>query len=132
MESLDYLLNKKSNAKLDKKRANLKTKRCAGYIRVSTEEQANNPEGSIRSQEERIKQALQFKNSNEEFGELAFTFTDAGLSGKDMNRPELGRMLKLVSEGEIDLIIMSDLSRLSRSIRDFSQIWEFLQAHQCQ
>lgn len=132
MESLDYLLNQKSKVKNNKNETRSKIKKCAGYIRVSTEEQAVNPEGSIRSQEERIKQALTFKNSNEEFGTLSHIFTDAGLSGKDMNRPELRRMLKLVSEGEIDLIIVSDLSRLSRSIRDFSQIWEFLQAHHCQ
>lgn len=132
MESLDFLLNQKSKVKKSGKESRSKMKRCSGYIRVSTEEQALNPEGSIRSQEERIKQALLFKNSNEEFGELSYTFIDPGLSGKDMNRPELRRMLKLVSEGEIDLIIVSDLSRLSRSIRDFSQIWEFLQAHNCQ
>ncbi len=132
MESLDFLLNQKGKVKRSEKASQSKIKRCGGYIRVSTEEQTLNPEGSIKNQEERIKQALQFKNSNEEFGELAFTFIDPGLSGKDMNRPELRRMLRLVSEGEIDLIIVSDLSRLSRSIRDFSQVWEFLQAHHCQ
>ena len=129
MESLDLLLNKKNKTKSNVPRA---LKRCAGYIRVSTEEQTLNPEGSIKNQEERIKQALSFKNSTEEFGALAHVFIDPGLSGKDMNRPELRRMLKLVAEGEIDLIMVSDLSRLSRSIRDFSQIWEFLQVHHCQ
>ena len=129
MESLDLLLNKKNKTKSNVPRA---VKRCAGYVRVSTEEQTKNPDGSIKNQEERIKQALSFKNSQEEFGTLTHVFIDPGLSGKDMHRPELRRMLRLVSEGEIDLIIVSDLSRVSRSIRDFSQIWEFLQANHCQ
>ena len=130
MEPLNSLLNQKS--KSTGKHSTPNIKRCSAYIRVSTEEQTLNPEGSIKSQEERIKQAIHFKNMNTEFGTLNRVFIDAGLSGKDMNRPELRRLLELVANGEIDMIIVSDLSRLSRSIRDFSQIWEFLQAHHCQ
>ena len=130
MKPLELLLTEKTKNKKQPNTQNLK--RCVGYVRVSTEEQTQNPEGSIRNQEERIKQAIQFKNGNAEFGTLNHVFTDAALSGKDMNRPQLKQMLNRVAEGEIDLIIVSDLSRLSRSIRDFSQIWEFLQAHHCQ
>jgi site-specific DNA recombinase len=106
-------------------------KRVGYYLRVSTEEQAENPEGSIKNQEERLKLALQFKNSSAPFGKLAGVYCDIGRSGKDMNRPELQRLLKDIERGEIDLVMVSELSRLSRSIRDFSQIWEFMQAQGC-
>ena len=48
-----------------------------------------------------------------------------------MNRPELIKLLNLIEEKKIDLVVVSELSRLSRSIRDFSQIWEFFQSNQC-
>lgn len=106
-------------------------KRVGYYLRVSTEEQAENPEGSIKNQEERLKLALQFKNANEPYGKLVAVYCDIGRSGKDMNRPELQRLIKAIDEGKINLVMVSELSRLSRSIRDFSQIWEFMQARGC-
>jgi DNA invertase Pin-like site-specific DNA recombinase len=108
-----------------------KTRKVGFYLRVSTEEQAENPEGSIKNQEERLKLALKFKNSEGNFGELQGVYCDAGRSGKDMNRPELKRLLKAIEVGEINMVMVSELSRLSRSIKDFSQIWEFMQSYQC-
>ena len=57
------------------------------YIRVSTEEQAENPEGSIKSQECRLKEFVNHKNSHEPFGEIIDLYCDAGISAKDTNRP---------------------------------------------
>ena len=39
-----------------------KGRRISIYIRVSTEEQAANPEGSIKNQEERLRMAVKLKN----------------------------------------------------------------------
>jgi len=117
---------KKRSLQLDVKR------KVAAYIRVSTEEQAVNPEGSIKNQEERIKQALVFKNANQTFGDLTQVFIDRGRSGKDMNRQELQKLFRMIRSGEVNLLMVTDLSRLSRSIRDFSQIWEFMQTHGCE
>jgi site-specific DNA recombinase len=108
-----------------------KTRKVGFYLRVSTEEQAENPEGSIKNQEERLKLALRFKNSSDSFGELQGVYCDAGRSGKDMNRTELKRLLKAIENDEINMVMVSELSRLSRSIKDFSQIWEFMQGHGC-
>lgn len=44
--------------------------KIALYIRVSTEEQAENPEGSIRNQEDRLRQAIEYKNCMVGFGEI--------------------------------------------------------------
>ena len=63
--------------------------KIAFYIRVSTEEQAENPEGSIRNQEERLHQAVKLKNMEAPFGEAVGVFIDRARSGKDTNRPEL-------------------------------------------
>ena len=44
--------------------------KIALYIRVSTEEQAENPEGSIRNQEHRLREAIAYKNRSGNFGEI--------------------------------------------------------------
>jgi site-specific DNA recombinase len=105
--------------------------RVAGYVRVSTEEQAENPEGSIRNQEERIRQLVQFKNMEAPFGDIAHVFIERGRSGKNTNRPELQKLLAAVRRREVDLIVVTELSRLSRSIKDFAEIWDLMQDHEC-
>lgn len=101
------------------------------YIRVSTEEQASHEEGSIKNQEERLRQAVQFKNMDGKFGEIVEVFIDRAKSGKDTNRPALQRMLKAIQKGEINYVMASELSRISRSIKDFSGIWELMQQSGC-
>jgi DNA invertase Pin-like site-specific DNA recombinase len=99
------------------------------YIRVSTEEQASNPEGSIKSQEQRLRTHADFKNLENPFGEVARVFVDRAKSGKDTNRPELQKLLAAVASREITLVMVTELSRLSRSIKDFSQMWELMRLH---
>ena len=103
------------------------------YIRVSTEEQASfkNPEGSIKNQTERLKQFLQYKNSSENFGELVHTFVDEGLSAKNTKRPGLQKLLLSIRRKEVDLVIVSELSRISRNLKDFCEIWEFMKQMNC-
>ncbi|MGE4234147.1 MAG: recombinase family protein [Bacteriovoracia bacterium] len=108
-----------------------KSKKIALYVRVSTEEQAQNPEGSIRNQEERLKQAVQLKNLEGNFGEIVAVFIDRAKSGKDTNRPDLQRLLTAVRQKEINFVMVTELSRLSRSIKDFAGMWELMQEHDC-
>jgi len=70
-----------------------------GYIRVSTEDQNT---------------ARQLEGV-----ELDKTFTDM-VSGKDVNRPELQRMLEFVREG--DLVIIHSMDRLARNLDDLRKI----------
>lgn len=101
------------------------------YVRVSTEEQAENPEGSIKNQEERLREFVRLKQMVGAFGEIKEVFTDAGISAKDMNRPALQRLLGKIEAKEIDLVLVTELSRFTRSIKDFSILWEFLEKHDC-
>ena len=105
--------------------------RIGAYIRVSTEEQAENPEGSIKNQEERIKDAVRYKSQDGRFGEIVATYIDRARSGKDTNRPELQRLLSAIRRKEVTLVMVTELSRLSRSIKDFAEMWEMMQAHGC-
>ncbi len=101
------------------------------YVRVSTEEQAENPEGSIKNQAERLKEFVKLKQMVSPFGEVVETFVDAGISAKDMNRPALQRLLAQIQRKEVNLVLVTELSRFTRSIKDFSVLWEYLEKHQC-
>lgn len=80
-----------------------------GYVRVSTIEQ------SAERQE---------KDLSENAG-VERIFLDK-LSGKDTNRPQLKEMLDFVRSG--DTVIVSDFSRLARSVQDLLSIIETLNA----
>ena len=107
-------------------------RKVAYYIRCSTEEQNESPEGTIKNQEERLALTLRLKNQmGEGYGSHVGTYTDVK-SGKDMNRSELRRLLRDIEGGSVDVVMVTELSRLSRSIKDFSELWEFMLAHGCQ
>ena len=105
--------------------------KIALYIRVSTEEQALNPEGSIKSQEQRLREAVKWKNRQSTFGEIAGIYVDAGISAKDMRRPKLQAMLRDVRAGKVNLIMVTEISRLSRNNRDFLNMWDMMSEHKC-
>jgi site-specific DNA recombinase len=105
--------------------------KIALYIRVSTEEQAENPEGSVKNQEQRLREAVAYRNRNSNFGEIAGVFTDAGISAKDMRRPQLQAMLTAIRNGEVNLVMVTELSRLSRNNRDFLGMWDMMHERGC-
>lgn len=90
------------------------------YIRVSTEEQALRIEGSLDSQKHRLKGYVDVKNMQQQgWGEVINEYIDDGFSAKDINRPALQRLLHDLRNGRINTVLVTDISRLSRSIRDF-------------
>ncbi|MBO5628329.1 MAG: recombinase family protein [Aeriscardovia sp.] len=50
---------------------------------------------------------------------LRQVFVDDGISGKNDNRPEYQKMLKMIQSGEIQVVIIKDYSRTSRSLNAF-------------
>lgn len=90
------------------------------YCRVSTEEQALRNEGSLESQKHRLSSFVDLKNMQTPgWGEAVDWYIDEGLSAKDTRRPELQRLLADMRRGRVNLLLVTDISRLSRSIRDF-------------
>ncbi|MBE7438006.1 MAG: recombinase family protein [Spirochaetales bacterium] len=105
--------------------------RVAFYVRVSTERQAQVQEGSLKNQQQMLQAELERRNTGEAWGRLVDTYIDGGFSGKSMDRPEFKRLLADVERGAVDAIFFTELSRLSRSLRDFLNIFEYVQQHQC-
>lgn len=101
---------------------NLKT---AIYIRVSTEEQAK--EGySIPGQLKKLKAFCISQG-----WEVEEVYADEGISAKDMERPDLKRMLKDIEEGKIECVLVYRLDRLTRSVLDLYKMLEIFEEHDC-
>lgn len=56
-------------------------------------------------------------------------YQDCGYSGKNTERPAFQRLLKDVRADRIGTLYVYRLDRFSRSVADFGQLWEILQAH---
>ncbi|HEY8269829.1 MAG TPA: recombinase family protein [Pseudobdellovibrionaceae bacterium] len=97
--------------------------KIGAYLRVSTEEQAAAVEGSLDNQRYRLKSFIDIKNTQEKsWGQIVEFYIDDGFSAKDTKRPAYQRMMADIKKGKINLILITDLSRLSRNIHDFSNL----------
>ena len=104
--------------------------RVGVYLRVSTEEQAKIIEGSLVSQRKRAEEFIEIQNRRESgWGQIVEVYCDEARSGKDMNRPEFQRLLEDIRMGRINLVLATELSRLSRSIKDFCSLVDFFKLH---
>ncbi|MBY0314575.1 MAG: recombinase family protein [Bdellovibrionales bacterium] len=104
--------------------------KIGAYVRVSTEEQAQVMDGSIDSQQHRLKAFIDLKTLQEgTWGKIVETYIDDGYSAKDTRRPAYQRMMKDIRAGKVNLILVTDLSRLSRNIPDFCDLLKDLDAH---
>jgi site-specific DNA recombinase len=104
--------------------------KIGAYVRVSTEEQAQVVEGSLESQKHRIKGYVEYRNTHEKYwGKLVDLYIDDGYSAKDTKRPQYQRMMRDIRQGKIDLILVADLSRLSRNIADFCDLLKDLEKY---
>ena len=101
------------------------TVKAAGYIRVSTEEQAS--EGlSLCSQECRIKAYAKSQG-----WQLCEIFLEEGHSGKSTNRPELKRLITEVKSDNLDVVLVYKVDRLTRRQKDLWFLLEdVFEAHQ--
>src|SRR5437763_2426719 len=90
--------------------------KVAAYIRVSTQMQVEDGY-SLSAQRERLK-AFAYSQG----WEIVKFYVDEGLSAKDMDRPDLQRMLKGVREGIFDIVLVYKLDRLTRSVIDLDKL----------
>jgi DNA invertase Pin-like site-specific DNA recombinase len=96
-----------------------------GYLRVSTEEQANSGLG-LDAQRDTIQRYADAHSWDLVWHE------DAGLSAKSLDRPQLQAALARLQVGlkarDVDGIVVAKLDRLSRSVVDFAGVLEIARA----
>jgi site-specific DNA recombinase len=106
-----------------KTKAELTKRLSIGYVRVSTDDQAENGV-SLAAQEERLRAYA--VATGRELDELVI---DAGESAKTMNRPGLRRILAGVRDRSVGCVVILKLDRLTRSVRDLGEILELAARH---
>ncbi|WP_223690990.1 recombinase family protein [Leifsonia poae] len=96
-----------------------------GYLRVSTEEQANSGLG-LEAQRDTIQRYA------DAHGWQVVWHEDAGLSAKSLARPQLqaalDRLNVAAKRRDVDGIVVAKLDRLSRSVVDFAGVLELARA----
>jgi len=90
--------------------------KAIGYVRVSTEKQADFGV-SLEAQSEKVRAMAVVQGA-----ELAEVIIDAGESAKSLNRPGMARLLSLVDSGAVDVVIIAKLDRLTRSVADLAEL----------
>ncbi len=101
--------------------------RCAIYTRVSTDEQARSEYSSLDRQQEICRKYIDIQA--EKGWVVAGVYDDPGYSGKDFNRPGIRELLEDVRAGRVNVVVTYKIDRISRSLKDFYDFWEVLQAH---
>lgn len=95
------------------------------YCRVSTQDQARDG-FSLEEQEERLRALCTYKGY-----EIVDVYIDAGISGKNTNRPEFQRMMEDIKNNRINRILTLKLDRLTRSIVDLENLVRYLEENDC-
>jgi len=90
--------------------------KAIGYVRVSTEKQADFGV-SLEAQSEKVRAMAVVQGV-----ELAEVIVDAGESAKSLNRPGMARLLAMVDSGAIQTVIIAKLDRLTRSVADLAEL----------
>jgi len=97
--------------------------RAAGYIRISTD--SLDQENSLKNQRAHYERMI----PSNPLWEYAGIFADEGISGTSMhNRKGLLRLIEECKAGNIDLIVVKEVSRLARNTRDCLDIAQQLAA----
>lgn len=99
--------------------------RAALYCRVSSAQQAKEGD-SIPAQLDALN-----KYAVEHNFQIIGTFVDDGVSGTKYDRDEFQSLLQLVENDQVDIILVTRMDRLHRSLRNFLNMQDTLDRHHC-
>ena len=101
----------------------VKRSRCAIYTRKSTDEGLEQAFNSLDAQREACA-AFILSQKHEGWTVLPTLYDDGGYSGGTMARPALQRLLADIEAGQIDVIVVYKVDRLTRALSDFAKLVE--------
>jgi DNA invertase Pin-like site-specific DNA recombinase len=108
-------------------RASNAIRRCAVYTRKSSEEGLEQDFNSLHAQRE-ASEAFIKSQQGEGWRLVKTAYDDGGLSGGNMERPALQRLLEDIRHGLIDVVVVYKVDRLTRSLADFAKMVEVFDA----
>ena len=100
-----------------------KTWKMAVYLRLSKEDGDKDESDSISSQRLLISRYIE---QNIKDGEIIGEFVDDGYTGTNFKRPKFQEMIGLIDSGEVNCVIVKDLSRFGR---DYIGVGEYLEKY---
>lgn len=103
-------------------------RRCAIYARKSTSQRLDLEINSIETQRD-ICAAYIKSQRYKGWVELPQRYDDGGHSGSGLDRPALSRLMQDIEAGEVDLVILYKVDRLTRSLNDFVRLIEIFDRH---
>lgn len=103
-------------------------RRCAIYTRKSTTTGLEKDFTSLDAQREACEL---FIRSQVHAGWVVLDerYDDGGFTGANLERPGFQKLMRDIEAGEIDLVIVYKIDRLSRSLLDFARVMERLSKH---
>ena len=102
------------------KKASLQCLNIAGYLRLSQEDGSDIESNSIKNQRELIRNYLA---GHPEFTDAKIIdYVDDGFSGSHTDRDAYKQLMTDVERGEIDCIVVKDLSRIGRDLIDVDDL----------
>lgn len=102
--------------------------RCAAYTRKSSEEGLEQEFNSLDAQREAC-EAYVASQRAEGWTLVPDYYDDGGVSGGTLERPALKRLLADIEAGQVDVVVVYKIDRLSRSLMDFARLVEVFDRH---
>ena len=99
----------------------IQKKRCAIYTRKSVEDGLEMEYNSLDAQRDACEAYIASQKSNG-WECLPQHYDDGGISGGTLDRPALKELLRDAKNGQVDIIVIYKIDRLSRSICDFAEL----------
>jgi DNA invertase Pin-like site-specific DNA recombinase len=103
------------------------TTRCAIYTRKSSEEGLEQAFNSLQAQREACESYINSQR-HEGWSIIPTHFDDGGYSGGTLERPALRSLLAAIKDGQVDVVVVYKIDRLTRSLFDFAKIVEIFDA----
>jgi DNA invertase Pin-like site-specific DNA recombinase len=97
--------------------------RCGIYTRKSTEHGLELEFNSLDAQREACEAYIK-SQASEGWRVLPKRYDDAAYSGGNLDRPALQRLLKDMEAGQVDVVVVYKIDRLTRSLMDFAKLVE--------
>ena len=104
--------------------------RIALYLRTASEDQRDS-QNFLEAQEKNLRNLIRSRNRREHFGKIVKRCADSACSGMDHDRSGLKALLKAVKRKEIDVVLVSEVARLSRSMKHLVEIMTTMAVNQC-
>src|SRR3989339_810096 len=102
--------------------------KCAIYTRKSTEEGLEQDFNSLDAQREACEAYIK-SQQHEGWILVEKQYNDGGFSGGTLERPAVKELFKDIEAGEVDIIVVYKVDRLTRSLMDFAKIVELFDKH---